>query len=211
MENNQHKNNQPPNDGKRPKGIWFALIATIAVILVVSSLFSAIKGSQFEVTTYSDFLAAMKADNLAEVEFQYDQVVYLTKESAALPPSQQKACITGLPAGDVMSLAEELDAMGVKVNQLVTEDNSMIIMILYYVIMFALLFVFMRSLAKRFSGDGAMGGIGGNKAKVYMEKQTGVTFQDVAGQDEAKESLQEIIDFLHNPKTRLHYTCRHYF
>ncbi|MBR4110053.1 MAG: ATP-dependent zinc metalloprotease FtsH [Oscillospiraceae bacterium] len=200
MDNNQQKKNQPPNDEKRPKGIWFALIATVAVILIVSSLFSAIKGSQFKNTTYSDFLAAMKADNLAEVEFQYDRVLYLTKEAAALPPSQQKACTTGLPAGDVMRLAEELDTMGVTVNQVVTEDNSMIIMILYYVIMFALLFVFMRSIAKRFSGDGAMGGIGGNKAKVYMEKQTGVTFRDVAGQDEAKESLQEIIDFLHNPK-----------
>ena len=57
----------------------------------------------------------------------------------------------------------------------------------------------MRTLTKRMSGDGIMGAMGGNKAKVYMEKQTGVTFQDVAGQDEAKESLQEIIDFLHNP------------
>ncbi len=200
MENNHNKNDRPSGDGKRPKGLWFALIATIAVILVVSSLFSAIKGSQFTATTYSDFLAEIKADNLSEVEFNYDRVVYMTKEAAALPPAQQKACVTGLPAGDVMTLAEELDAMGVTVNQVVTEDNSMIMMILYYVIMFALLFVFMRSIAKRFSGDGMMGGIGGNKAKVYMEKQTGVTFQDVAGQDEAKESLQEIIDFLHNPK-----------
>ncbi len=200
MENNQHNNHKAPDDSKKPKGIWFALIATVAVILIATSLFRAIKGSQYQETTYSDFLADMKANNLSEVEFNYDRVLYLTKEAAALPPSQQKACITGLPAGDVMSLAEELDAMGVQVNQIVTEDNSMIVMILYYVIMFALLFVFMRSIAKRFSGDGAMGGIGGNKAKVYMEKQTGVTFRDVAGQDEAKESLQEIIDFLHNPK-----------
>ena len=201
MENNQHNNNnKTPEDNKKPKGLWFALIATVAIILIASSLFSAIKGSQYTHTSYSDFLAAKEADNLAEVEFQFDRVIYLTREAAALPPSQQKACITGLPAGDVMSLAEALEAQGVKVNQLITEDNSMIIMVLYYVIMFALLFVFMRSLTKRFTGDGAMGGIGGNKAKVYMEKQTGVTFKDVAGQDEAKESLQEIIDFLHNPK-----------
>ena len=57
----------------------------------------------------------------------------------------------------------------------------------------------MNMLTKRMGGDGMMGGFGKSKAKVYMEKQTGVTFKDVAGQDEAKESLQEIIDFLHNP------------
>ena len=73
-------------------------------------------------------------------------------------------------------------------------------MVLYYGITFAILFMFMRTLTKRMGGDGMMGGFGKSKAKVYMEKQTGVTFKDVAGQDEAKESLQEIIDFLHNPQ-----------
>ena len=66
--------------------------------------------------------------------------------------------------------------------------------------MFGLIFLFMRMITKRMSGDGMMGGFGKSTAKVYMEKQTGVTFKDVAGQDEAKESLQEIIDFLHNPQ-----------
>ena len=73
-------------------------------------------------------------------------------------------------------------------------------MILYYVIMFGLIFFVMNSLTKRMSGEGMMGGFGKSRAKVYMEKTTGVTFKDVAGQDEAKESLQEIIDFLHNPQ-----------
>ena len=66
--------------------------------------------------------------------------------------------------------------------------------------MFASIFFMMRMVTKRMSGDGLMGGMGGNKAKVYMEKKTGVTFNDVAGQDEAKESLMEIIDFLHSPQ-----------
>ncbi len=70
---------------------------------------------------------------------------------------------------------------------------------LSYVLMFGFMFFLMNSISKRMSGDGALGGMGKSKAKVYMEKQTGVTFRDVAGQDEAKESLQEIIDFLHNP------------
>ena len=66
--------------------------------------------------------------------------------------------------------------------------------------MIALLVVFMMVMSKRMGGDGALGGMGKSKAKVYMEKSTGVTFKDVAGQDEAKESLQEIIDFLHTPE-----------
>ena len=199
-QNRNRKDDTPKNGGKRPKGnIWTTLIITVAIVLILSSLFSAISSSHYTETTYSHFLNAMETGNLAEVEFQYDRVLYLTKEAAALPPAQQKACVTGLPAGNVMELAGKLDAMGVKVNQVITEDNSMIMMILYYVITFAIFFLLVRTVTKRFSGDGMMG-MGASKAKVYMEKQTGVTFQDVAGQDEAKESLQEIIDFLHNPK-----------
>ena len=122
-----------------------------------------------------------------------------TKEEAAKDPSVQKACFTGLPNGNIMELADELVAMGVKVNELIVEDNSTIMMILSYAMMLGVAFLFMNMLTKRMSGDGMMGGFGKSKAKVYMEKQTGVTFADVAGQDEAKESLQEIIDFLHNP------------
>jgi len=199
MEQNRNdKDRSQKNGGKRP--VWLPLIITVAVILVVSFLWSYISNSQYSKTTYSDFLADKAAGNLSEVELRFDRVVYLTKEEAAKPASQQKACITGLPSGNVMELAEELQASGVKVNQIIVEDNSTIVMILSYVIMFAVLFLLMRSLTKRLGGDGMMGGMGTSKAKVYMEKQTGVTFQDVAGQDEAKESLQEIIDFLHNPK-----------
>ncbi|MBQ6851858.1 MAG: ATP-dependent zinc metalloprotease FtsH [Oscillospiraceae bacterium] len=199
-QNRNRKDDTPKNGGKRPKGnIWTTLIITVAIVLILSSLFSAISSSHYTETTYSHFLNAMETGNLAEVEFQYDRVLYLTKEAAALPPAQQKACVTGLPAGNVMELAGKLDAMGVKVNQVITEDNSIIMMILSYVITFAIFFLLVRTVTKRFSGDGMMG-MGASKAKVYMEKQTGVTFQDVAGQDEAKESLQEIIDFLHNPK-----------
>ena len=199
-QNRNRKDDTPKNGGKHPKGnIWTTLIITVAIVLILSSLFSAISSSHYTETTYSHFLNAMETGNLAEVEFQYDRVLYLTKEAAALPPAQQKACVTGLPAGNVMELAGKLDAMGVKVNQVITEDNSMIMMILSYVITFAIFFLLVRTVTKRFSGDGMMG-MGASKAKVYMEKQTGVTFQDVAGQDEAKESLQEIIDFLHNPK-----------
>ena len=196
----KNNNNNNPGDGKKPKNLWVALIVTVVIVLILSLLYNAVVDSQYKQTTYSDFLEAMEADNLSEVELHSDRVYYLTKEEAAKPANEQTACYTGLPSGDVMGLAERLDAMGVKVDQKIVEDNSGIILILYYVVMFALVFILMRSLIKRMSGSDMMGGFGKSKAKVYMEKQTGVTFRDVAGQDEAKESLQEIIDFLHNPQ-----------
>ena len=147
------------------------------------------------------WLVEMASDNIAEVQLKYDRILYMTREEAAKDPSEQRACYTGLPQGtDGDALLQELHAMGVKTDSEIIEDNSMILSILYYAMMFAILFFFMRSLTKRMSGDGMMGGFGKSKAKVYMEKQTGITFKDVAGQDEAKESLQEIIDFLHNPQ-----------
>ncbi len=200
-----NKNNGPGKNGpenNKPKwNIWVALVVTVAIILLISSLFNMISKSQYTATTYTDFRDAMLAGQLKEVLIQPDRIVYMTKEEAAKPAAAQKAFYTGLPAGgDLLALSNELHAMGVVVDELIIEDNSTIIMILYYVIMFALIFGSMRMLSKRMSGEGMMGGFGKSKAKVYMEKQTGVTFKDVAGQDEAKESLQEIIDFLHHPQ-----------
>ena len=197
-DSNNNKNN--PNGQKPKNGIWTALIIALVLVLVFSWIYSAVESSQYVQTTYSDFRAAMDAGQLAEVELRSDRVIYMTKEEAAKDPAVQRACFTGLPFGDSLALADELVNMGVTVNEQITEDNSMIQMILYYVIMFAVFFFFMRMLTRRMGGDGMMGSFGKSKAKVYMEKQTGVTFKDVAGQDEAKESLQEIIDFLHNPQ-----------
>ena len=203
MEQNRNDSNNNKNrpEGERPKnGIWTALIIALVLVLVFSWIYSAVESSQYVQTTYSDFRKAMETGQPAAVELRSDRVIYMTKEEAAKDPSMQKACFTGLPFGDILALADQLVDMGVAVDKQITEDNSMIQMILYYVIMFAVFFFFMRMLTRRMSGDGMMGSFGKSKAKVYMEKQTGVTFKDVAGQDEAKESLQEIIDFLHNPQ-----------
>ena len=196
---NQKKPNQN-HDGDKPKtNGWVALTIAILVVLAVSSLFNNISNSQYTPATWSDFRAAMEADNLSEVELRHDRVVYLTKDAAEKPAREQKACYTGLPStANMMELADELVAMGVTVDRQIVEDNSAIIMILYYAGMLLLTFFMIRMLMKRM-GDGGMGSFGKSKAKVYMEKDTGVRFSDVAGQDEAKESLKEIIDFLHNP------------
>ena len=202
MENNRKNPRDSKNpDENRSKQIWTAVIVALALVLLFSWVYNAISNSQYTQTTLSDFLEAKESGQLAEVEIRYDRIVYMTKAEAAKDPSVQRACFTGIPRGtDHLKLAQELYEAGVTVNEPIVEDNSMIMTILYYVMMFAVLFLFMRTITKRMGGDGMMGSFGKSKAKVYMEKQTGVTFKDVAGQDEAKESLQEIIDFLHNPQ-----------
>ena len=197
-----NSNNGKKPEGDRPKNNYFTpLMIALILVLLFSWIMNTVEKSQYTETTLSDFFEAKNAGLLAEVELRYDRILYMTKEEAAKDASRQKACYTGLPSGgDMLALAEELDAAGVKVNNQIVEDNSMIMMILSYAIMIGGMFLLMNLLTKRMGGDGMMGGFGKSKAKVYMEKQTGVTFKDVAGQDEAKESLQEIIDFLHNPQ-----------
>ena len=200
--NNNNNNDGRKPGGNRPKGsIGTALLITLAIVLLVNWIYGSVSKSQYTQTSFSDFLAAKDAGQLSEVEIQSDRIIYMTKEEAGKPAAMQKACYTGLPGGgDLIALSEELDAMGVKVDKKIVEDNSLIMMILSYALMIGGLFLVMNLLTKRMGGDGMMGGFGKSKAKVYMEKQTGITFKDVAGQDEAKESLQEIIDFLHNPQ-----------
>ena len=197
--------NDGPNEkkpgGDRPKtNFWTPLIIALALVMLFGWIYNMVSNSQYTETSYSDFRTAMEQNQLAEVQYRGNRVYYLTREEAAKPAAQQRACYTGMPAGDWLTLSNELVGNGVDVKEEIQEDNSFILMVLYYGITFAILFMFMRTLTKRMSGDGMMGGFGKSKAKVYMEKQTGVTFKDVAGQDEAKESLKEIIDFLHNPQ-----------
>ena len=200
---NSHNNpdKSPKEDGKKPKSLITSLIITAVIILVFTMVYNMIVSSRYTEATYTQFAQEMEKGNLAEAEIRADRIIYLTKDQAALPAGQQKAYYTGIPLGaDTLELGNQLLDMGVKVKFPIEEDNSTLLLILYYVVMFGGVFFLMRMITKRMSGDGLMGGIGASKAKVYMEKQTGVTFKDVAGQDEAKESLQEIIDFLHNPQ-----------
>ncbi len=205
MDNRNHdqnnNRNQNPNEPQKPRGnIWVTVIVALAVVLLISIVYNTVSESQYTQTTYSQFREALLGGQVEEVEVQSDRILYLTKEEAAKDAAQQQVSYTGLPSGDKMALLEELYEMCESVNVQIVEDNSTIMLVLYYALMIGIMIFLVNSLTKRMSGDGMMGGFGKSKAKVYMEKQTGVTFKDVAGQDEAKESLQEIIDFLHNPK-----------
>ena len=198
---NDGPNEKKPGGPDRPKNnFWTPLVIALALVLLFGWIYNMVSNSQYTETKFSDFCAAMEHDQLAEVQYRGDRVYYLTKDEAAKPATEQRACYTGMPAGDWLTISQELADRGVTVDKKIQEDNSVILMVLYYGITFAILFMFMRNLTKRMGGDGMMGGFGKSKAKMYMEKQTGVTFKDVAGQDEAKESLKEIIDFLHNPQ-----------
>ena len=194
----QNHDRKPDQNGKQPKSKLSILLLSVAVILLIGMIYGMISDGQFTKTTFSEFMNDVEAGKIDEVELHYDRIYYMTKEEAVKPEREQKACFTGLPSGNVLELAETLNAKGIKVNQVIVEDNSTILMILMYAVGIGAMFFLMSGLTKRMSGGG-MGAIGASKAKVYMEKKTGVTFKDVAGQDEAKESLQEIIDFLHNP------------
>ncbi len=197
---NNGPNNQKPGPDRPKNSFWTPLIIALALVLLFGWIYNTVSNSQYTETTFSDFYEAKINNQLAEVQYRGNRVYYLTKEEAAKPASSQRACYTGMPSGDWMTMSKELVEQGVIVDEKIQEDNSMILMVLYYGVTFAILFMFMRSLTKRMGGDGMMGGFGKSKAKMYMEKETGVTFKDVAGQDEAKESLKEIIDFLHNPQ-----------
>ena len=201
--NSGNNPNQNGGDKQPPKtNVWVALTIAILVVVLIGTIYNNVSASQYTKTTWSDFRQAMLADNLSEVEIRVDRIIYMTKEEAAKDPRDQKAFFTGLPSGgNTMELSNELESMGVVVDKLIVEDNSGILLVLYYAGMLMLSFFMIRMVMKRLGNmDGGMGGFGKSKAKVYMEKSTGVTFADVAGQDEAKESLKEIIDFLHNPQ-----------
>ena len=195
-------NQKPPGQnpgGDKPKTNGFlAILIGLLIALAVSGIFNTVQNSQYTEKTWSDFRAEMAAGNLSEVDLYYDRIIYLTAEEAEKPAREQKACYTGLPSGaDTLSLANELADMGITVNKEKESglDFAAILMMLLSFLPFIFLF---RMMSKRMGSDG-LGGFGKSKAKVYMEKDTGVRFSDVAGQDEAKESLTEIIDFLHNP------------
>ena len=204
--NKKPQDNKPQNgdDGRQGRRIIFLMVAALIATLLINSLYTTIANAYLSEITYNEFQEYLDKDQIAELEFQSDRMVILTRDEAKKPSSQQRLYYTGyIPNVSNDDLKDRLDAQGVEYNTEIVEQASPIVTfvvtwLLPVIIMYALLSLLMRSLSKKMGGG--IGGIGESKAKVYMEKSTGVTFADVAGQDEAKESLVEIIDFLHNPQ-----------
>ena len=204
--NKKPQDNKPQNgdDGRQGRRIVFLMVAALIATLLINSLYTTIANAYLSEITYNEFQTYLDKDEIAELEFQSDRMVILTRDEAQKPSAQQRLYYTGyIPNVSNDELKARLDAQGVEYNTEIVEQASPIVTfvvtwLLPVIIMYALFSLLMRSMSKRMGGG--IGGIGESKAKVYMEKSTGVTFADVAGQDEAKESLVEIIDFLHNPQ-----------
>ena len=200
------QDNKPQNndDGRQGRRIVFLMVAALIATLLINSVYTSIANAYLSEIPYNEFQEYLDKDEIAELEFQSDRIVILTREEAKKPAAQQRMYYTGIiPNYDNSELKAQLDEQGVVYNTEIVEQASPIVTfvvtwLLPVIIMYALFSLLMRSMSKRMGGG--IGGIGESKAKVYMEKSTGVTFADVAGQDEAKESLVEIIDFLHNPQ-----------
>ncbi len=200
-QDNKPQNNDDSRQGRR---IVFLMVAALIATLLINSVYTSIANAYLSEIPYNEFQEYLDKDEIAELEFQSDRIVILTREEAKKPAAQQRMYYTGIiPNYDNSELKAQLDKQGVIYNTEIVEQASPIVTfvvtwLLPVIIMYALFSLLMRSMSKRMGGG--IGGIGESKAKVYMEKSTGVTFADVAGQDEAKESLVEIIDFLHNPQ-----------
>ena len=213
MSNDPKKNDQRPNGNNnnendiKGRRILFLVLAALIATLLINTLYTSISKSYLTEVRYDEFLTMLDNGEISELEFQSDdRVVYAKKSDTDSSGAAKKLYYTGLiPNQDTTALTDKLDEKGVKYNRELPQETSPVVSfivswLLPVIIMYGLFSLLMRSMSKRMGGMGGLGGIGESKAKVYMEKQTGVTFADVAGEDEAKESLVEIIDFLHNPQ-----------
>ena len=200
-----HGNQNEPDHSKRTKSILIMVVVALAFTIIINLVYTSIANSYLKQITFTEFQTLLDGGKVDSVDIDTDRFLILTKEEAEKPEAKQIIYYTGRPTSmDLWPLMEEMTEKGVKTDVPIVEEMSPLLSILLTWILplgifYLVISLFMNSMSKRMGGGG-IGGIGQSKAKVYMEKETGVTFADVAGQDEAKESLVEIIDFLHNPQ-----------
>ena len=191
-------------DKKRPKNILILVAVALAFTVIINLVYNAVNSAFLQQITYTEFQELVETSQVAEVVIHADRYVILTKEEAAKEDEPQIRYYTGrvgdIMESQIMATLKDADAeQDVYIQEEMSPILSFIVSILLpFIGMYLLFSLLMGSMSKRMDGGG-IGGMGQSKAKMYMEKETGVTFADVAGQDEAKESLVEIIDFLHNP------------
>ena len=205
MDNNNRNN---PNNGnkndKKPKNmntIIIILIAGVITFIAITMLNSMIKDATYKEITYSEFLQMIDEDKVSEVKFDSDRILIQPSDSQKDSNGFSYTYYTGYIKDK--DITDKLDDKGVTYSGYIPDQSSSIIdFLLVYVLPILFIYLMFTFVYRRLSkGGGMMGGmgVGKNNAKVYVQKKTGVTFKDVAGQDEAKESLTEIVDFLHNP------------
>lgn len=189
------------NEDKRPKKslIYYAVISIILLLIFNSVIFPTFKNQRIKETNYSYFLEQIDSGNVTKAEIQDDRILFETTNS----DGQKQVYSTGKTEDP--NLIDRLYNSEQKIEFTTNFEtsNPLLDFLIAWVLPIALLMVFwnllMRGMNKRMSNMPNAMSFGKNNAKIYVKSQTGKTFSDVAGQDEAKEALEEIVDFLHNP------------
>lgn len=194
-QNNQNKNNKNPNKNNK-QGFSFIILVTLVTSILVLALyqFRGVGGS--EEISYNQFMKKVEAGDVDKVKIDSSKITITMKKKDGEKIARQY--YTGVVRDE--KLSDKLYKAGVEYEQEIPDTTSAIILnILLTFLPIALIVGMFVWMTRKMSKGGGMMGVGKSNAKMYVEKQTGITFKDVAGQDEAKESLQEVVDFLHNP------------
>ena len=201
QQNNQdNQNNGGPGGKKNRQSLLIIMLGVLGALMIWSFVTNmSSSAAKDEEITYSEFLTMLDNDEVKSVELQSDKLT--------ITPREQKyknitVTYTATLMEDSTALVERLSKIkDIEFKEIEPDSTGLILSsILSFLIPFVLLFGGMNLIMSRMGkGGGMMGGIGKSKAKAYVQRETGVLFSDVAGQDEAKESLQEVVDFLHNP------------
>jgi cell division protease FtsH len=204
--NNQNNQNQGGGNGPQKRQSLFMLLLAVLITIMGMSWFMSMMSSTEEQITYSTFLDMVKAGEVESVLIT-DSEIEITPKTKKNDVSNnaifgtattEKTYYTGNLEDD--NLYAVLDEYHVEYSKEIPDSSGMILsFILTWVLPIVLIYVVFMFIFRKMGGSGGPMGVGKSNAKVYVQKETGVTFKDVAGQEEAKESLQEVVDFLHNP------------
>ncbi|MCR5108618.1 MAG: ATP-dependent zinc metalloprotease FtsH [Lachnospiraceae bacterium] len=199
--NNQNGGNgdNNGNGGKSPKNrqtLMILLIASLLTLLFLSYLRGVVNNASTQKISYDEFIAMVESDQVDSVSIGSDRITINPRKKE---DSYVNITYYTVPVND-SELPNRLLEAGVTFEEEETSSSDTIIYIIVsYLLPIVLVWILLSFLMNKMSKGSGMMGIGRSNAKVYVQKETGVTFKDVAGQEEAKESLQEVVDFLHNP------------
>ena len=195
---------QGPQNPKNKSSLLVLLICVLATLLIWTLFSNIIQSSTSKEITYDKFVEMLEKGKIKSVELQ-DGMLTIVPSEQKVEGIEFQYSVTAMEDGDALveriQKAEEKTGKKISYNAVLPNPTgSVIYTIVSLLIPFVLLIVGMNWIMRKMNkGGGMMGGVGKSKAKAYVQKETGVTFKDVAGEDEAKESLQEVVDFLHNP------------
>lgn len=204
--NGNNGGNRPGGNGGRNnrggQGIMAFILLTLVALFVYALISNSISHASTQEKSYSDFIKQLDKGNVKSVEFDSYEIDYKLVDDGH--KNYDITYYTGRVADDelvpTLKKAKTSEGKAIEIKAAIPDNTSTwIFNILSFIVPLILLWVLLAFVSKKMGGSMGMG-VGKTTAKVYVEKSTGVTFKDVAGQDEAKESLQEVVDFLHNPK-----------